>query len=143
VFSIWRRRSNWAAYRYAYWLQSHKSVALLIQRGDSKIFVPCALADSKHLRSRRQFDAGNNSYKPFVAMGTSLCVNCLKSNFARRVIGRISNDETSCFDHCHLLPLLAVAQTAVIQDTTEFAKVLNYSPIPGPNRATGVRGRFP
>ncbi|MFA7268764.1 MAG: glycine zipper 2TM domain-containing protein [Sterolibacterium sp.] len=31
-----------------------------------------------------------------------------------------------------LLPLAASAQTNVIQDTTEFAKVLNYSPIPGP-----------
>lgn len=39
-----------------------------------------------------------------------------------------------------LLPLLAVAQTAVIQDTTEFAKVLNYSPIQGPPIARQVCG---
>lgn len=30
------------------------------------------------------------------------------------------------------LPLVASAQSSVIQDNTEFAKVLNYSPIPGP-----------
>ena len=30
------------------------------------------------------------------------------------------------------LPISASAQNSVIQDTTEFAKVLNYSPIPGP-----------
>jgi uncharacterized protein YcfJ len=33
------------------------------------------------------------------------------------------------------LPLQATAQTAIIQDSTEFAKVLNYSPIPGPQIA--------
>lgn len=33
------------------------------------------------------------------------------------------------------LPLATLAQSNVIQDTTEFAKVLNYSPIPGPQIA--------
>ena len=37
-----------------------------------------------------------------------------------------------------LLPLAAFAQTAVIQDTTEFARVLNYSPIQGPQIARQV-----
>ena len=37
-----------------------------------------------------------------------------------------------------LLPLGAIAQTAVIQDSTEFAKVLNFSPIPGPQVARQV-----
>lgn len=36
------------------------------------------------------------------------------------------------------LPLTASAQSSVIQDTTEFAKVLNYSPIPGPQIARQV-----
>lgn len=36
------------------------------------------------------------------------------------------------------LPLAAMAQSSVIQDTTEFAKVLNYSPIPGPQVARQV-----
>lgn len=36
------------------------------------------------------------------------------------------------------LPLAAAAQSNVIQDTTEFAKVLNYSPIPGPQVARQV-----
>jgi len=36
------------------------------------------------------------------------------------------------------LPLAVAAQTNVIQDTTEFAKVLNYSPIPGPQVARQV-----
>lgn len=35
-------------------------------------------------------------------------------------------------------PLEATAQTAVIQDATEFAKVLNYSPIPGPQIARQI-----
>jgi len=37
-----------------------------------------------------------------------------------------------------LLPAAALAQSNVIQDTTEFAKVLNYSPIPGPQVARQV-----
>lgn len=37
-----------------------------------------------------------------------------------------------------LLSADAAAQIAVIQDTTEFAKVLNYSPIPGPQIARQV-----
>lgn len=37
-----------------------------------------------------------------------------------------------------LLPLAALAQSNVIQDTTEYAKVLNYSPIPGPQVARQV-----
>lgn len=37
-----------------------------------------------------------------------------------------------------LLPLAALAQSSVIQDSTEFAKVLNYSPIPGPQIARQV-----
>lgn len=37
-----------------------------------------------------------------------------------------------------LLPLAAFSQTDVIQDTTEFAKVLNYSPIQGPQIARQV-----
>jgi len=37
-----------------------------------------------------------------------------------------------------MLPVLAIAQTAVIQDTTEFAKVLNYAPIQGPQVARQV-----
>lgn len=37
-----------------------------------------------------------------------------------------------------LLPLAAGAQTNVIQDSTEFAKVLNYSPLPGPQLARQV-----
>ena len=40
-----------------------------------------------------------------------------------------------------LLPVAALAQStqsAVIQDSTEFAKVLNYSPIPGPQIARQV-----
>lgn len=37
-----------------------------------------------------------------------------------------------------LLPLATLAQSNVIQDTTEFAKVLNYSPIPGPQIARQV-----
>ncbi|MCX7171355.1 MAG: glycine zipper 2TM domain-containing protein [Proteobacteria bacterium] len=36
------------------------------------------------------------------------------------------------------LPLAASAQSNVIQDSTEFAKVLNYSPIPGPQIARQV-----
>ncbi|MBI5923149.1 MAG: glycine zipper 2TM domain-containing protein [Betaproteobacteria bacterium] len=36
------------------------------------------------------------------------------------------------------LPLTAAAQSNVIQDTTEFAKVLNYSPIPGPQVARQI-----
>ena len=36
------------------------------------------------------------------------------------------------------LPLAASAQSNVIQDTTEFARVLNYSPIPGPQVARQV-----
>ena len=36
------------------------------------------------------------------------------------------------------VPLEATAQTAIIQDSTEFAKVLNYSPIPGPQIARQV-----
>lgn len=32
----------------------------------------------------------------------------------------------------------ATAQTAIIQDATEFAKVLNYSPIPGPQIARQI-----
>ena len=36
------------------------------------------------------------------------------------------------------LPLAAAAQSNVIQDSTEFAKVLNYSPIPGPQIARQV-----
>jgi len=36
------------------------------------------------------------------------------------------------------LPVAALAQSNVIQDTTEFAKVLNYSPIPGPQIARQV-----
>lgn len=36
------------------------------------------------------------------------------------------------------LPLAASAQSNVIQDNTEFAKVLNYSPIPGPQIARQV-----
>lgn len=35
-------------------------------------------------------------------------------------------------------PFQAGAQTAIIQDVTEFAKVLNYSPIPGPQIARQV-----
>ena len=37
-----------------------------------------------------------------------------------------------------LLPMAAIAETAVIQDTTEFAKVLNYAPIQGPQIARQV-----
>lgn len=37
-----------------------------------------------------------------------------------------------------LAPLLAQAQIGVIQDTTELAKVLNYTPIPGPQVARQV-----
>ena len=37
-----------------------------------------------------------------------------------------------------LLPLVALAQSNVIQDSTEFAKVLNFSPIPGPPVARQV-----
>jgi len=37
-----------------------------------------------------------------------------------------------------LLPLTTLAQSGVIQDSTEFAKVLNYSPIPGPPIARQV-----
>ena len=37
-----------------------------------------------------------------------------------------------------LLPLATQAQSNVIQDTTEFARVLNYSPIPGPQIARQV-----
>jgi len=37
-----------------------------------------------------------------------------------------------------LLPVAASAQSDVIQDSTEFAKVLNYSPIPGPQIARQV-----
>lgn len=37
-----------------------------------------------------------------------------------------------------LLPLAAFAQTTLIQDTTEFARVLNYSPIQGPQTARRV-----
>lgn len=37
-----------------------------------------------------------------------------------------------------MLPLVALAQSNVIQDNTEFAKVLNYSPIPGPQIARQV-----
>lgn len=36
------------------------------------------------------------------------------------------------------LPLAALAQSNVIQDTTEFARVLNYSAIPGPQIARQV-----
>ena len=39
-----------------------------------------------------------------------------------------------------LLPLVATAQSNVIQDSTEFAKVLNYAPIPGPQVARQVCG---
>ena len=37
-----------------------------------------------------------------------------------------------------LLPVAVLAQSNVIQDSTEFAKVLNYSPIPGPQIARQV-----
>lgn len=37
-----------------------------------------------------------------------------------------------------LLPFAAFAQSDLIQDSTEFAKVLNYSPIPGPQIARQV-----
>lgn len=37
-----------------------------------------------------------------------------------------------------LLPMVAIAQTTVIQDTTDFAKVLNYAPIQGPQIARQV-----
>ncbi len=37
-----------------------------------------------------------------------------------------------------LVPLDGIAQTAVLQDTTEFARVLNYSPLPGPQIARQV-----
>lgn len=37
-----------------------------------------------------------------------------------------------------LVPLDGLAQTAVIQDSTEFARVLNYSPIPVPQIARQV-----
>jgi len=37
-----------------------------------------------------------------------------------------------------LMPVAALAQSNVIQDSTEFAKVLNYSPIPGPQIARQV-----
>lgn len=37
-----------------------------------------------------------------------------------------------------LLPLATLAQSGVIQDNVEFAKVLNYSPIPGPQIAHQV-----
>lgn len=37
-----------------------------------------------------------------------------------------------------LAPLAALAQSSVIQDNTEFARVLNYSPIPGPQVARQV-----
>lgn len=37
-----------------------------------------------------------------------------------------------------LLPLIAMAQSNVIQDSTEFAKVLNYTPIPGPQLARQI-----
>lgn len=37
-----------------------------------------------------------------------------------------------------LLPLSSQAQIAVIQDSTEFARVLNYSAIPGPQMARQV-----
>lgn len=37
-----------------------------------------------------------------------------------------------------LAPMPGLAQIAVIQDNTEFAKVLNYSPIPGPQVARQV-----
>ena len=36
------------------------------------------------------------------------------------------------------LPLLALAQSNVIDDNVEFAKVLNYSPLPGPQIARRV-----
>lgn len=36
------------------------------------------------------------------------------------------------------LPLATLAQSGVIQDNVEFAKVLNYSPIPGPQIARQV-----
>ena len=36
------------------------------------------------------------------------------------------------------MPLEAMAQVAIIQDTVEFAKVLNYSPIPGPQIARQI-----
>jgi len=37
-----------------------------------------------------------------------------------------------------VVPLDGMAQTAVIQDSTEFAKVLNYSPLPGPQIARQI-----
>jgi len=39
-----------------------------------------------------------------------------------------------------LLPLLASAQSNVIQDSTEFARVLNYAAIPGPQVARQICG---
>lgn len=36
------------------------------------------------------------------------------------------------------MPLETMAQVAIIQDVTEFAKVLNYSPIPGPQIARQI-----
>ena len=50
----------------------------------------------------------------------------------------MNNMKKSVLAALAFLPLAAIAQSNVIQDTTEFAKVLNYSPIPGPQIARQV-----